>query len=533
LSPSLQSISPTATSKTSEFPQVIPELATHKGRNLILCFDGTGDQFDQDNSNIVRFFQLLKKDDRSKQMVYYQAGLGTGMDTNSISPLFAKISKIVDTAIATGLSAHVCGGYEFLMQNYTEGDRISMFGFSRGAYTARALAGMLHKVGLLPAYNHEQVKFAYHMFKQDDPEGWKMSNGFKRAFSIDVKIDFMGVFDTVNSVGLIPRELPFAKSNYLIRVFRHAVALDERRAKFKANLWGRSTEADEKLGADGKKGKYHRAQRQGSSGGMWSYVTGGGGGDSRGRHREEDAKKPAKAIHRDGHDYASADERKHETDVQEVWFAGAHCDVGGGSVPNETANNLARIPLRWMIRQCFLTETGILFHSAEIDDLGVSPASLWPTVKIPTPPNLINIDEEPAHGHEGTGSTLTNGHGADATDTTAINVPLPPPAKLAPTTQIKLGSDDDAKDAVTPIYDQLSLKWWWWILEFMPMQQRYQRHDQSWRTWFSINLGGPRIIHGQKRFPTYVHRSVLYRMQQTGYKPRAELLEEPGPVWVD
>jgi hypothetical protein len=48
-----------------------------------------------------------------------------------------------------------------------------------------------------------------------------------------------------------------------------------------------------------------------------------------------------------------------------------------------------------------------------------------------------------------------------------------------------------------------------------------------------INLGGPRIIHGQKGLRPYVHRSVLYRMQKTGYEPRAELLEEPGPEWVD
>jgi uncharacterized protein (DUF2235 family) len=108
----------------------------------------------------------------------------------------------------------------------TEGDRISIFGFSRGAYAAQALTGMLHKVwltyrlaksrhawnfhhikmscvqvGLLPAYNHVQVPYAYEMFKRNDPEGWRMSNGFKRAFSVNVEIDFVGVFDTVSGVG--------------------------------------------------------------------------------------------------------------------------------------------------------------------------------------------------------------------------------------------------------------------------------------------------------------------------------------------
>ncbi|KAG9120477.1 hypothetical protein FRC07_004021 [Ceratobasidium sp. 392] len=538
LPPSIVNGAPVVTSSSS-FPQVIPDVAAHKGRNLILCFDGTGDQFDKDNSNIVRFFQLLKKDDRSRQMVYYQAGIGTGVGGDSSS----KISKMVDGAVATGLSTHVRGGYEFLMQNYTDGDRISMFGFSRGAYTARALAGMLHKVGLLPAYNHEQVHFAYKMFKQDDEEGWKMSNGFKRAFSIDVKIDFLGVFDTVNSVGIIPRELPFAKSNYLIRVFRHAVALDERRAKFKANLWDRTTEQEEKLGEGGKKGKYHREQRQGSTGGMFSFVTrsvNGNDGEDRGRSKDVDGKKDsARYSHRNGHDFASPEERHNQTDVKEVWFAGAHCDVGGGSVPNETPHNLARIPLRWMIRECFVNNTGILFHSAELDELGISPASLWPTVKIPTPPErnstkLSDLDENSVgHARDSTGATLVDGHAAEATDTTAVNVPLPPADDIVPATVVALGCKEDEKDAICPIYDQLSLVWWWWILELLPMRQRYQRYDGSWLSWFSINLGGPRVIHGQKRFPTYVHRSVLYRMQQTGYKPRAELLQEPGPVWVD
>ncbi|QRV93686.1 choline transport protein [Ceratobasidium sp. AG-Ba] len=514
--------------KGGEFPQVIPALETHKGRNLILCFDGTGDQYDHDNSNIVRFFQLLKKDDRSKQMVpavYYQAGLGTGINSRGpTNSLFNKISKAVDGAIATGLGTHVRGGYEFLMQNYTEGDRISMFGFSRGAYTARALAGMLHKVGLLPAHNHEQVKFAYHMFKRDDEEGWKMSNGFKRAFSIDVKIDFLGVFDTVNSVGIIPRELPFAKSNYLVRVFRHAVALDERRAKFKANLWGWSTEQEEKLCEGGKHKKYHKPERQGSLGTVWELISGGDEKDDRGRTKERAGSDSP--VHRNGYDFASPEEREHQTNVKEVWFAGAHCDVGGGSVRNETPNDLARIPLRWMIRECFVNNTGILFHSSELNELGLCPTTLWPVVKIPTPPESKLADTDGDSGHH-------DGHAGEATDSTAVNVPLPSPDNIVPNKKIRLGSADDEKDALQPIYDQLSIKRTWWILEVLPMRQRYQRHDGTWVSWFSVNMGGPRLIHGQKRFPTHVHRSVLYRMQETGYKPRAELLREPEPVWVD
>lgn len=92
------------------------------------------------------------------------------------------------------------------------GDKICIFGFSRGAYTARALAGMVHKVrcfpetkscrvlihgnqvGLLPASNNQQIPFAYKMFTRTDELGWKQSTAFKKAFSIDVDIEFIGVW---------------------------------------------------------------------------------------------------------------------------------------------------------------------------------------------------------------------------------------------------------------------------------------------------------------------------------------------------
>ena len=74
------------------------------------------------------------------------------------------------------------------------GDKICLFGFSRGAYTARALAGMLHKVGLLPANNHQQIPFAYQMYSRSDAAGWDQSTQFKKAFSIDVTIEFIGVW---------------------------------------------------------------------------------------------------------------------------------------------------------------------------------------------------------------------------------------------------------------------------------------------------------------------------------------------------
>lgn len=90
-------------------------------------------------------------------MQYYQSGIGTydgGGLSNGIAAAF-------DMAVGSGLGLHIRDAYHYLMQTYKEGDKICLFGFSRGAYTARCLAGMIHKVGLLPAHNTAQLPFAY------------------------------------------------------------------------------------------------------------------------------------------------------------------------------------------------------------------------------------------------------------------------------------------------------------------------------------------------------------------------------------
>ncbi|CAE6434278.1 unnamed protein product [Rhizoctonia solani] len=209
-----------------------------KPRTLVLCFDGTTNVYDDTNTNVVKLFSLLKRDKREEQMVYYQPGIGTYAPPGIFLPVTMALAKIADQGIALYLDKHVMGGYQFLMKHYNEGDRICLFGFSRGAYTARALAGMLYKVGLLPPDNTEQISFAYQMYKRTDLAGFQQSAGFKKAFSRDVKIEFMGVWDTVSSVGLLwPRHLPFTSSNAIVKTFRHAVSLDEHRAKFKQNVW--------------------------------------------------------------------------------------------------------------------------------------------------------------------------------------------------------------------------------------------------------------------------------------------------------
>ncbi|KAJ7483420.1 hypothetical protein FB451DRAFT_1393527 [Mycena latifolia] len=501
-------------------------------RCLILCFDGTGDQFDADNSNIVQLVSALKKDDRTKQMVYYQSGIGTYTSPKVATPFLTKISLTLDAMIAWNLDAHVMAGYEFLMQNYTANDRICIFGFSRGAYIARSLAGMLHKVGLLPVDNHQQVPFAYKMYTRADGVGWAQSNAFKKAFCNDVHIEFLGVWDTVNSVGLIPRRLPFTTSNTIVRTFRHAVSLDERRAKFKANLWNYPNDWEKTLGTHSRpetptlptlpKHRYTLPFPKFKT----PFRTSSTPDDDMEQEKFETA-------------YAHHHTKSHKTDVLEVWFAGCHCDVGGGSVGNDTRHSLARIPLRWMIRECFKAGTGMIFDTQRLKTLGLDPTTLYPAVVGRAPaPNVKNARIEPPPR----ASWLRKVFSRD-------RPPTPSPELEDPEASVE--DQEDLQDALSPMYDQLKLKPLWWILEILPMSFRSQELDDRWVTKVRANLGRPRKIphqsspedpdhpHHENKPPVtlYVHRSVQTRREARDSKGRIQYMNRAhfkyDPHWVD
>ncbi|KAI0658453.1 hypothetical protein C8Q70DRAFT_917453 [Cubamyces menziesii] len=496
--------SPHSSSSETGDADVIPPF--HPARTLVLCFDGTGDQFNTDNSNVVTLFSLLKKDDRREQMVYYQSGIGTYVTPQVASPFRAKVDKLLDEMIAWNLSSHVQGGYEFLMQNYQAGDKICLFGFSRGAYTARAVAGMVHKVGLLPACNHQQVPFAYKMFTRDDDLGWKQSTAFKKAFSIDVHIDFIGVWDTVSSVGIIPHTLPFTSSNTAIRVFRHALSLDERRARFRANLYHHPSDADAARGTQ--PGDMPKSDTE--------YATRVGIRQPHDNSNSSKDKKPGEGHKRTESEWQRQRQLERQfsendpdsdvkTDVLEVWFAGCHCDVGGGSVADDTPHTLARIPLRWMIRECFKTNTGIRFHAELLKRIGLDPAALHPVVLDRPPP----VQPQPE------------------VHLTSVAPPVPH------TTE----EEHEVRDALSPLYDQLALAPYWWVLEFVPIRHRLQGPppERKERNEVTMNLGHGRVVPKHHQ-PFYVHRSVKLRLEAKNlkggpYKPKAQYINEP--IWVD
>ncbi|KAL7285026.1 hypothetical protein ACG7TL_000116 [Trametes sanguinea] len=475
----------------------------HPARTLVLCFDGTGDQFNTDNSNIVTLFSLLKKDDRDEQMVYYQSGIGTYVAPQVASPLRAKVDKLLDEMVAWNLASHVQGMRLRIPHGELAGDHICLFGFSRGAYTARALAGMIHKVGLLPAGNHEQVPFAYKMFARDDELGWKQSTAFKKAFSIDVDIDFIGVWDTVSSVGIIPHTLPFTASNTAIRVFRHALSLDERRARFQANLYHHPSKEDANRGTqpgDMPKADTEYATRVGIR------VSDGPNDKSGKKPDHERTKSEIQKQRQFERQFSQGDpDSDGTTDVLEVWFAGCHCDVGGGSVADDTPHTLARIPLRWMIRECFKMNTGIRFHGELLKRIGLDPAALHPIVLDRPPP----VQPQP-------------------------EVHL---KTVAPPVPLTTEEEHEVRDALAPLYDQLTLAPYWWALELLPMKHRLQGPppDRKDMHVVTMNLGRGRVVPTHYE-PFYVHRSVKLRMEAKNlaggpYTPKAQYVSEP--IWVD
>ncbi|TFK71280.1 hypothetical protein BDN72DRAFT_469478 [Pluteus cervinus] len=434
---------------------------TRACRTLILCFDGTTNEYDSENTNVVKFFSMLKKDDFTKQLTYYQPGIGTWFKPGIVTPLFDWGARVMDTAFAWYLDAHVLDGYRFIMQNYRVGDKICLFGFSRGAYTARALGGLLHKIGLLPKDNDEQMAFAYKLYKREDSVGLELCAGFKQTFCQPVQIEFMGVWDTVSSVGvLMSRTLPFTNSNASVKTFRHALSLDERRARFRPTYFHRPIiRRSNTIGCSSTKGSVGHQNsslelpsqpRPQKSARWWKRIL-----PKLARTRNE---QPPGGVLVD-----------QSVDVMEVWFIGGHGDVGGGNLQNSFQRNVANISLRWMARQVMAAQAGILFDEEALRREEI------PSVSEPRPSFLQCGDEE-----------------------------------------LRL----DTLDAVEPIHDQLKAQPLWWSLEGLPLLHTWQDSYDRACHQHSPNFGRGRHILDAK--PLF-HITVKQRMETIAlrYKPRA------------
>jgi uncharacterized protein (DUF2235 family) len=255
-------------------------------KKIVICCDGTNNEYGTTNTNVVRLFTALVQD--RQQVAYYHPGLGTMGAPGAWTRLSQWFSRLLGQAIGRGLADDISAAYVFLMREYEQGDKVFLFGFSRGAYTVRALAGMLHMFGLIRSGNEPLVPYAIRMLTKLDQHSFEVAANFKATFSRPYDGTwFVGVWDTVNSVGWVrtPLKIPYATNNPDIQIGRHAVSIDERRAFFRQNLW-----------------------------------------------------KPAVLPKPSG-----------PKDVKQVWFAGVHSDVGGGYPPDE--NGLSTITLRWMLQE--------------------------------------------------------------------------------------------------------------------------------------------------------------------------------------
>ena len=316
-------------------------------KNIVICCDGTGNEISENISNVLKLYRTLRKTEKTtpRQMVFYDPGVGTLARPNPWKKLVQDASAIFGLATGYGLDDNVLHSYEFIVDNYENGDAIYLFGFSRGAYTVRMLAGLIHKVGLIAK---QQVNLAgsgltaYKQFSSDTAQpdggldlrqftdggadgpgpGSKADQAAQYARILSVKwptIKFVGVWDTVASV-IVPRPdrfywpslqvLAFVRHNPSIEIFRQAISIDEKRRLFRLQPWQEG-------------GKF------------W----------------------PSR--------YSPADKWK-DQDSRQVWFAGVHADIGGGYP--EIQSGLSKYPLLWMIEEA--VGHGLKVDRATVNQLG-------------------------------------------------------------------------------------------------------------------------------------------------------------------
>lgn len=202
----------------------------------IVLYDGTWND-PSDRTNVFRLARHINDRDANgvAQRFKYDAGVGTG-----------RFGKLLGGAFGVGLSRNLMEGYEWLAKSYREGDEIWIFGFSRGAYTARSLAGLIRKCGLLDVYTPKLLTQAYKLYRntRKHPDGEECSS-FRATYSLEPDVHFIGVWDTVGALG-IPGTAISQTGAYKwhdqqiskkVKYAYHAMALDEHRKSYDTTLW--------------------------------------------------------------------------------------------------------------------------------------------------------------------------------------------------------------------------------------------------------------------------------------------------------
>lgn len=267
-------------------------------KNIVICLDGTNNQLQAAvNTNVVRLFSLLDLSRPDQQVGYYDPGVGTFSSQAAWTPLARTISRYAGLMFGAGLRQNLGEAYTFLINHYEPYDKVYVFGFSRGAYTARALTGMMEVFGTFRPGSENLVPYAVSAYAR---QGESKSDDFFRELRMYAKthavkvpkraadhgfVHFVGLWDTVKAAGTIGRELrwPYTRQLPHALTIRHAVSIDERRRSFKQYL-----------------------------------------------------------VHQPDPRHILVCRQQ---DLQEVWFAGVHSDVGGMFAEG---TRLSDIALKWM-----------------------------------------------------------------------------------------------------------------------------------------------------------------------------------------
>jgi uncharacterized protein (DUF2235 family) len=208
-------------------------------RNLVVLFDGTWNN-KRTRTNVVRMRESIRSRGRddAQQPVFYDEGVGTKWS-----------NRLSGGAYGRGLSENIQQGYAWLSRRHAPGDAIYVFGFSRGAYTARSLVGLIRKCGLLNSVTPQSVAQAYELYRAKAVAPTDAGAvDFRARHARETRVRFIGVWDTVGALGIPLSQVPFSRDYYqwhdtelskIVDYAIQAVAVDEHRKDFGVTLWSR------------------------------------------------------------------------------------------------------------------------------------------------------------------------------------------------------------------------------------------------------------------------------------------------------
>ncbi len=216
-------------------------------KKIVLCFDGTWNRPADAaapipvESNVCRFHESISAftPGGTRQDRWYDQGVGTHW-----------YDKAIGGITGAGLEKNILDGYHYLAQTYEDGDEVFLLGFSRGAYTARSLVGMIRNCGLIKAQFLSPVSIgtAYGIYRtRDDGVDSKTARLFRNSVARPIRIRFVGVWDTVGALGIPGDLLKHANASFhefhdtnlsdIVEYGFHAVAIDENRRDYDACMW--------------------------------------------------------------------------------------------------------------------------------------------------------------------------------------------------------------------------------------------------------------------------------------------------------